>query len=649
MLRAVASFALLPLLAPPAPADVRLPSLFGEHMVLQRESEVAVWGWAAPLEQVRVRGTWSDEDESLVRAGRDGTWRTSVRTGAAGGPYSLIVQGANRIEIGDVLLGEVWIASGQSNMEWPLAATADAEAAIAAARHPRLRLFTVAKAVAREPASDVAGAWRVCEPESARDFSAVAYHFGRELAAALDVPVGMIHTSWGGTPAEAWTSRATLERFFPELAPALERLRAARGASEPPLVERRAAWWSAIAERDPGLSSGWARAGAAGPQEEGWTSVVLPATFDDLAWSDFDGCVWFRRVVELPASWAGSGLSLELGPADDLDRAYFNGELVGETSADGRWQEPRRYDVPGALVRAGRNDLAVQVVDTGGQGSLGVAGDVRPPLRIVRSDGEELDLAGEWSARRGASLDELGAAPRDWLHAGYPSVLHNGMIAPLVPFGLRGAIWYQGESNVGRHEQYRRLFAGLIADWRASWGRGDFPFHFVQIAPYRYDGDIGQAALLREAQALTLAQPHVGMAVTMDIGDPDDIHPRNKLDVGRRLAALALARDYGRDVPCGGPTAGALLVVGGRARLELRGVGGGLETTDGGPPGPFQIAGADRVFHPAQARIEHARVEVWSAEVPRPVAVRYAWGAADTPNLRNAEGFPAPSFRTDRW
>jgi len=647
MLRALALLVPIPFLAPLASAEVRLPSLFGEHMVLQRESEVAVWGWAEPLEQVRVRGTWSDEDESLVRAGRDGAWRTSLRTGAAGGPYRLIVEGANKVEIGDVWLGEVWIASGQSNMEWPLAATDGAEAALAAAGDARLRLFTVAKAIAPEPARDVAGAWRVCEPESAREFSAVAYHFGRELRSALDVPIGMIHTSWGGTPAEAWTSRATLERFFPEFAPALERLRAARSAGEAPLAERRAAWWSALPERDPGLRSGWARAGGAG--EEGWTSVALPATFEDLGWSGFDGCVWFRRAVELPASWAGSAVRLELGPADDLDRTYFNGELVGETSADGRWQEPRRYDVPAALVRAGRNDLAVLVVDTGGLGSLGAAGNVRPPLRLVRSDGEELDLGPGWSARRGASLGELGEPPRDWLNAGLPSVLHNGMIAPLVPFGLRGAIWYQGESNVGRYEQYRRLFPAMIADWRAAWGRGDFPFYYVQIAPYRYDGDRGQAALLREAQALALAQPNAGMAVTMDVGDPDDIHPRNKRDVGRRLAALALSRDYGRDVPCAGPCCGALLVVGGRARLEFHGVGGGLATTDDGPPGPFQVAGEDRVFHAAEARIMGERVEVWSGEVARPVAVRYAWGAADTPNLRNAEGFPAPSFRTDRW
>ena len=625
-------------------------------MVLQSETEAAVWGWADPGQPVRVRGTWSDDHESITAAGGDGRWRTTVPTPAPGGPYRLLVEAgtgddATQMVLDDVLIGEVWIASGQSNMWWPVSWCADAEAEIAAADHPRLRLFTVPQAVAMEPRDDLdGGSWTPCSPESVAGFSASAYYFGRDLHRELGVPVGLVHTSWGGTPVEAWTSRGTIERAG-DFAEALARIDEALGAPEghPTVEELQASWWVTLEERDPGFAGGW----MSGPLEEGaWTEATVPGFFRDIGLGEFDGCVWYRRSVTLDPAWAGRGLVLELGPVDDMDLTFFNGRLVGETRQHGRWQEARHYRVPGEHVRAGENEIAVCAVDSGGAGSVGVAGESAPAMRLYPEGdgdghGEAVALKGRWRARAGASMAVMGAFPRStWFNQHVPTALHNAMIAPIVPFAARGAVWYQGESNRSRSVQYRRLFPALIADWRRVWGR-ELSFYYVQIAPFAYGGDRGEAAELREAQELALALPRTGMAVTMDVGNPDDIHPKNKQAVGRRLALWALARDYGRDVVCSGPLYRAMVVAGSEARLSFAWAAGGLVAE--GAPTCFTVAGEDRVFHPAQARIEGETVVVWSDAVPRPAAVRHAWGAADEPNLQNAAGLPAPSFRTDRW
>ncbi|HIF41915.1 MAG TPA: hypothetical protein EYQ74_12555 [Planctomycetes bacterium] len=643
-------------LAPSGQCDVRLAKVFGDHMVLQRESKVAVWGWAEPGESVLVIPSWgiggdSAETQASTQADASGAWRVMIETGPAGGPHALSVRAASgNLLVEDVLLGEVWVCSGQSNMQWTVTSSDDAGAEIASAEHPQLRLFQAQQAYSMEPAEDISGSWSVCSPKTVGGFSAVAYFFGRDLQSKLGVPVGLVSTNWGGTVVEAWTSAEALADAG-EFGDSLARLDTAEGDADAgdSLAQLQGRWWKGLEAADPGFRGDWASSGGS---SKGWKATTIPAAFTALDLGSFDGCVWFRREVEVPAELAAVETVLEIGPVDDMDVTFINGEAVGATRIHGKWQTPRSYRIPAGKLKAGANTIAVCAVDTGGGGTLGASGSVQPPMRLRRADSEKgagIPLEGTWQARAGAPMSKLGAFPVGaWFHRNYPTALYNAMIAPIIPYGMRGAIWYQGESNRTRADQYRRLFPAMIQDWRTRWGQGDFPFYFVQIAPYSYGNDTGEAAELREAQALTLSLPNTGMAVTMDVGNPANIHPTNKQTVGARLARWALARDYGRSLVPSGPMYRSMVVVGDEARLHFGYADGGLSAL-GGSPTHFTVAGEDHVFHAATARIEGETVVVRSVAVPHPRAVRYAWGAADEPNLKNAAGLPAPSFRTDDW
>jgi sialate O-acetylesterase len=633
--------------------DVRLASVFGDHMVLQHSSHVAIWGWADPGEEVAVEPSWPCPGwckPHPTSASADGRWQVMIMTPEAGGPHTLTVRGTNEVVLQNVLLGEVWICSGQSNMQWGVQQSDNAKEEIAAADHPELRLFQALRATAMEPVEDIKGGWSVCSPQTVSGFSATAYYFGRELQSELGVPIGLISTNWGGTVVEAWTSAQALIELGEFVEP-LDRLSAAASGSGtgPTLSAKQNAWWASLKKQDPGFQGNWM---SPGDSAKGWVSATVPASFTDLDLGGFDGCVWFRRQVDVSVDYVGVETLLEIGPVDDMDLTYVNGILVGSTRMHGRWQMPRSYKLPAGTLRPGTNTIAVCAVDTAGEGTLGASGSIRPPMRLRKTGskvGEGIALEGTWSTRSGVSMTKLGAFPtQNWFHQNYPTALYNAMIAPLIPFGIRGAIWYQGESNRTRAAQYRRLFPAMIQDWRERWGQGDFPFYFVQIAPYRYGNDKGEAAELREAQTLTMRLPNTGMAVTMDIGNPGNIHPTNKQDVGTRLARWALARDYGKSVVPSGPMYRSMVVVGDEARLHFSYADGGLSATQGAPT-HFTVAGEDRVFHPAKARIDGETVVVRSEAVPHPRAVRHAWGAADEPNLKNEAGLPAPSFRTDDW
>jgi sialate O-acetylesterase len=629
------------MLAGMARADVRLASILGSGMVLQRGAPVRLWGFAEPGEAITVRASWSAA--AVETAGDEhGAWRLELDPPANGpGPFSISIRGRNEVVLEDLLVGEVWLCGGQSNMEWTLGpgvgyGVTGWEEAAAAADLPRLRFFTVAHQAGYSSAADVTGTWQRATPESVRSLSAVAFFFGRELERELDVPIGLVVSAWGGTPAEAWTSRAALAAF-PEFA--AELALQARNAADPE-GERRAfevawkAWWARLDELDPL---------PARRSDTGWTEIELPSAFEPRL-GEHDGTAWFARELELPAAWAGTELVLELGAIDDMDTVYVDGARVAGTEAYGAFATPRSYRIAAGRLSAGKNELLVRVLDTGGPG--GFAGEPAE-LRLGPAEREErLSLAGTWSARRGIALDDprLGALPApSELHPEKPGVLFDGMIAPLVPLGIRGAIFYQGEANVGRAEQYRRLLPALIADWRAAFGH-ELPFLYVQIAPFAYPGDTGEAALLREAQAFSRAVPATGMAVTMDIGDPLDIHPANKLDVGGRLALHALAKAYGRDVACEGPAFRRFEVEGALARVVLDHAAG--LTTYGEEPRGFELAGADGVFHPASARIEGETVVLSSPDVPAPRAMRFGWDAGALTNLWNGDGLPAGSFRS---
>jgi sialate O-acetylesterase len=483
-----------------ARAEVTLPTLFTDHMVLQRGQSVPVWGWAEDGEEITVRFR---NQEVRTRA-QDGKWRVNLRKLTAGGPDTLTVTGRNRIEVRDVLVGEVWICSGQSNMEWAMRITHEPKEAIAQSANPSLRLFTVPKTKANTPAQNVNAAWALASPETVEHFSAVAYYFGRDLQRALNVPVGLIHTSWGGSPAEVWMSESAL---------------------------------------------------SSNPR---YKSEILDAYPEAI-----------RNYEEALAAWTKE-----------------------ETELAKEGKKPAR-------------------------------GKPGPPY---------------WK----------------------PSELYNGMIAPLIPYAFQGAIWYQGESNAGRAEQYRSLFPDMIRNWRQDWSQGDFPFLLVQLAPWDKNrkrslpeitaqpGDSDWAEL-REAQALTTRLlPKVGMAVITDAGDKDDIHPGRKEPVGARLALQARKIAYREKLVASGPTYKSMKINGGGIILSFSDVGGGLEASEGRLQG-FAIAGADQKFVWANATLSGNRVVVSHPDVPNPVAVRYGWADYPVVNLFNKEGLPAAPFRTDNF
>ena len=633
-------------------AEVRLPAIIGDNMVLQQGMKVRIWGSANAGENVAV--TFAGKTLNTVADG-GGRWEVSLGPLEKSGPSELVVKGDNVLTIKNVLVGEVWICSGQSNMEWPLINTTNAKEVVAQANYPEIRLFQVEHRTSASTLADVEGRWVVTTPEEAAGFSAVGYFFGRELYQRLKIPVGLIHTSWGGTPAEAWTSREALNSV-PELKPILDRYESSLNAL--PLTKeanvRAMAQWEEqnlyVDAGNKGEALGYANPAVAA---DGWTTMDLPKQFESAGLL-IDGAVWFRKTLQLPDSWAGKELLLSLPAIDDFDVTYFNGTKIGSTGKEtpNSYSVVRNYVVPSSLVRAGSNVIAIRVFDHAGDGGFG-----RGEMSIRPSgDTQPISLRGAWDYKI-----ELALEPKrpNWdtrpqaIGAGNqnnPSVLYNAMIAPLVPFAIRGAIWYQGESNASRAYQYRALFPLMIRDWRSAWGQ-EFPFYFVQLANWRArktEPDDSDWAELREAQLMTLREPHTGMAVAIDIGDGDDLHPPNKLDVGRRLAAWALARTYRQHVAPSGPLFDRFSVAGNKIRIGFKHATG-LKTSDGGPVKGFAIAGADRRFVWADARIEGNAVVVSSPRIKKPVAVRYGWADNPEVNLYNNADLPASPFRTDDW
>jgi len=647
----------LPLLEQVVQAEVRVPSIIGDNMVLQRDRKVRVWGTAGPGERITV--TLNRRTAKAV-SDPQGHWQAWLGPLKAGGPFILTIAGSNTLTFKNVLVGDVWICSGQSNMEWPLVNATGGQEAIAQANYPEIHLFTVQKETAAKPLDDLKGHWVVTTPDQVGQFSAVGYFFGRELYQRLKMPLGLIHTSWGGTPAEAWTSQPALASV-PDLKPILDRYQKSLEA----LPLKRAAYEHAVAEwealnfyADPGNKG--EELGYADPalKETDWKQMNLPQFFE-TAGLVMDGAVWFRKEIEVPSSWAGKDLTLNLTAIDDFDTTYFNGRRVGATGNEtpNSYLVPRRYQIPGALVQPGRNLIAVRVFDRAGEGGFGRS-DLMSLALGGGKEGEAIALTGPWDYKIELALEpkhpDYGSRPElaGPTNQNSPSVLYNAMLAPLTPYAIRGAIWYQGESNAGRAYQYRTLFPTMISDWRAAWGQGNFPFYFVQLAnwqPIKPQPGESEWAELREAQMLTLRMPQTGMAVIIDVGDPNDLHPRNKLDVGKRLAAWALAETYHQKVEPSGPLYDSFAMKDGKVRVRFKHVDGGLKTIDGGPVKGFAIAGADHKFVWADAAIQGDAVVVWSKEVAQPVAVRYAWADSPICNLYNAAGLPASPFRTDDW
>jgi sialate O-acetylesterase len=630
------------LVVPLSRAEVVLPRILGDHMVLQSGMDAPIWGKASAGEDISVRGDWQSR-AIRTRAGKDGRWRINIPTPKAGGPHLITINGLNEIVLHDVHIGEVWICSGQSNMEMPVGNFGPGydgvdhwEEELKNANLPAIRLFTVPNRHSLAPQFDCEGSWVICNAETAKAFSAAGFFFGRELHQKLKVPVGLISADYGGTVAEAWASEDTI-RSFPDFAPQLQAIVQEREHA-PEAARARAEgmshWIDQIEAADGGAAfaavnlddAGWSIA----PKLEPWGGAL----------ATFDGYVWFRKSFQVPAEWAEQAALLELGPIDDLDFTYVNGAKIGQTAGELSWNIPRQYALPKGRLHSGTNVIAVRVLDTGGNG--GITG----PARLTMAGQPAISLHENWRFKPAARLSELPALNLPVVvNPNTATVLFNGMIAPIIPFGIRGAIWYQGESNIGRDEQYRRLFPAMIADWRRHWGEGDFPFYFTQIAPFRYSNS-GQSAALRDAQRRSLKTPNTGMAVTMD-SDSNNLHPHTKQAVGHRLALWALAKTYGqRNLVFSGPLYKRMKIQGETVRLYFDHVDGGL-MAQGKSLEHFEIAGPEGRFVPARAEIEGDTIVVSSADVKSPSAVRYGWGDADESSFGNRANLPAASFQTD--
>lgn len=623
-------------------AEVTLPKIFGDNMVLQRDRAIVVWGWASAKEKITVQ---LNKQTKTVSAGKDGQWKVSLSAEAAGGPYQLVVKGKNTITLSNVLIGDVWICSGQSNMEWVVRNSNNAAEEIKQAQYPAIRHFKVPNTVASTPKNDLPdGSWKLCTPENVGDFTAVGYFFARELVKELNVPIGLINTSWGGTHSETWTSREAFEGSdeFKEMIASMPRLnldsiaRERAAAMQKHIEGLQGSMNVSSAEietwRQPTLN------------DNQWKKMHVPGLWEQQALGDFDGVVWLRKSFTVTAADAGKEATLELAMIDDSDETYVNGVRAGSTRG---YSEKRIYRIPAGILKEGNNVVAVRVEDTGGGG--GIYGD-ESQVRIV-TDTKSQSLAGDWSFRvEAVSRRAATVGPNS-----YPTLLFNAMINPLLPLGIKGALWYQGESNAGRAYQYRKAFPLMITDWRKRWAQGDFPFYFVQLASFNAGHGTSATgsswAELREAQTMTLSLPNTGMAVTTDVGDANDIHPRNKQDVGKRLAALALARTYGKSVVDSGPVYKSMEVKADRIIVTLGNTGGGLVAKDRyGYLKGFEIAGADQKFQYAKAYVDGNTVVVYHESVKAPVAVRFGWADdASDDNLYNKEGFPAVPFRTDTW
>jgi len=627
-------------------ADVTLPQIIGSNMVVQRNQEIKVWGWADKNEKVTVH--FNDAVNS-IRADKNGKWMIQFQAMKAGGPYTMKIRGKNIIDLENILIGDVWICSGQSNMEYSFESFPWAEEEAGTANFQGIRLFTVAHNVQFVPVEDIPeGDWQECNSETVLPFSAVAYFFGREVHKDQKIPIGLISTNWGGTDIETWISGEAISEI-PEFSEKVEILN--NIDPEEKRIEMEAEIREILdkyAADKPGIQDGEAVWASPDLDVKEWGEMELPGNWENKGLGGLDGIVWFRYEFYLEEGIeAGNEAILELGSIDDSDITWVNGRKVG--GLEMAWDQDRIYQVNSEYLKKGKNIIAIRVEDTGGGGGFNGTPE---QMRLLAGE-NIISLAGPWRFRISpVNLDLMvnnSVSPNS-----DPTLLYNGMIHPLLNYPVKGVTWYQGENNTGRAYQYRSLFPMMIEDWRAHWNQPDMTFLFVQLANYKdppMEPRESDWAELREAQAMTLSLPNTGMAVAIDIGEADDIHPINKKDVGKRLALSALKLAYAKDIVYSGPMFREMSIDGQQAVLSFDHIGSGLLAKGRyGYLKGFAIAGEDKVFHWAKANIHEDQVLVYSDHVKHPVSVRYGW--ADNPddvNLFNKEGLPASPFRTDDW
>ncbi|MDR1225356.1 MAG: 9-O-acetylesterase [Prevotellaceae bacterium] len=625
-----------------------MPGIFTDNMVLQRQTEAPIWGKTAPGRNIQVATSWNNQVYRTTSA-FDGSWQVKVKTTQAGGPYQISVSDgkSKEVKLKNILIGEVWICSGQSNMEMPLAGWGKInsyEKEIAEANYPQIRLFQVEKATGTQPLENIRtkAGWQECSPATIPEFSSVAYFFGRNLHQTLNVPIGLINTSWGGTLAEAWISGESLGSM-PYFKDAVQELRDTPEAELQAIYQKKFNEWSSIISgADEGLKEGWTKASFS---DKSWQTMKLPSLWEEQGMNDFDGIVWFRKTINIPTDWKNRDMELHLGMVDDNEVTYFNGQEIGRTEG---YNVERIYKIPGKLVRAGKAVIVVRVTDNGGEG--GIYGE-EGQLKIIEPNSNlngkpVIGIAGKWKYKVAVDFSQHEKAPQPRAgNPNSPSALFNAMINPLAPYAMQGAIWYQGEANESRPTQYRTLLPLLIRDWRNQWNR-NFPFYYVQLAGYKNTSFSWPE--LREAQLMTLHLENTGMVVTTDIGNPIDIHPKNKQDVGLRLALAARANIYGEKIIYSGPIYESYRLEENKVRIYFK-YNQRLKAKENAKLKGFEIAGPDHRFYPADATIENSEIVVSSTQVKYPVAVRYAWANSPVCNLYNEADLPASPFRTDDW
>lgn len=655
-----------------SPTELSLNNLFNDHMVLQQDTLVSFWGQATKGVKVSLHSSWGAQATTV--ADETGNWMVQLNTPKADNKsHTVTVKSKkNTIKIEDVLMGEVWLASGQSNMEMPMKGfryakvhelVEGAEEEIANANYPEIRMFTVKRTIAFEPQENIEGNWAVCTPETLGEFSAVAYYFGKKLYQELNVPIGLIHSSWGGSPAESWVRLDLIEKIK-GFEITSKRLEIANDPNTPYnkwVAKHTSVKWDSLIEVDnfkwvdkthlEFLSSDY--------NDDTWQDAAVTSIGEAFEKDDFNGIGWIRQQLNIDSLPEGD-LVFDLGETDDLYTIFINGEMIGRKEYWG--VASNRYTFSSDVLKKGQNTIAIRFIDVWGEGGLNVDRN----RGIYVGDKKIIALNEDWKLNMVCYLtggdfyilesgdEEIALASPDRMphQSNSPTTLNNGMIAPLVPYTLKGFIWYQGESNQGRAEEYKTLFPAVIDSWRAQWKNEALPFYYVQIAPFAGYGlrtDAAErmtSAELRESQMLTLAKSNVGMAITTDVGDDKLIHPPKKKEVGDRLALWALNKDYGyTDLVHSGPIYKSVRFNKGRALVSFDHAGSGLYCPDNTIK-HFEIAGADGKYYPAKARIVGKEVMVWSNKVQQPKGVRLGWENYFEINLFNKEGLPASSFRS---
>ncbi|MGI4728974.1 MAG: sialate O-acetylesterase [Janthinobacterium lividum] len=641
-------FSYLVLLTIIAQADIRLPALVGSHMVLQRDQPIRIWGYADADEIVTII---FNHKTIKTKADAEGKWKAEIPKMKAGGPYQMILHGKNSITLDDILLGDVWLCSGQSNMEFALNDALNSETEIKNADYPQIRLFSVEKKVYLQPQTDTKGSWTSCSPQTAQYFSAVGYFFGRDLNQKLHVPIGLISASWGGTVAETWISADGLsgEETFGEKAkqtPIFDTL--SFNQNHRPQAT---AWINKFENSDAGLKDGKYLWAANNLDTKDFKPVEMPKVWGFTGIDEFwqmNGIVYFRKEVELNQTDLNGNLTLSLGIIQNSDHVFVNGVEVGFTPDIWKF---RTYQIPASQFKVGKNSITVRISNYGGDAGF----RAKPNEFFLQTAARQVSLAGTWLYKIGYRLTTFDRPEKEFGPNTAPSVLYNSMINPIINSTIKGVIWYQGESNVGRGLQYQDLFKRLITDWRSKFNEGDFPFLYVQLAGLNKKLKQPQAnsswAELREAQDLALSLKNTAMVTATDLGDSANIHPKNKQEVGRRLALATEEKVYNLPLVGVGPHFESAQKQDASFIVHFSEVGTGLKINDRFTLVGFQIAGSDHVFHWAKAEIINKNsIKVSAKEVPNPEAVRYAW--EDNPgdaNLINSANLPAFPFRTDQW